>query len=232
MAISNDTVLSDEMDDVIFGSFSKKWDDAINSLSRLLDIPVAIIFRREQDNIRVVVTNQNEKNPFKKDDSIPIKGSFCNYVFEHNAKFKVPDYRKIDLDINNVATQADFISYLGFPLNWPNGELFGTICLLDDTTNYYSGATEDFLKNFSEMLNDSLHLIDLTYKVRRESDALRQEVEDTEMRTTTDFNPMCRICQQVRYNDTWINLNEFLAEHPEELIKSMPPDWCLHQCTN
>ena len=207
----------EKLDDLIFGDLTMKWSRTINSIAELLDIPVAIIFKREGDKLRIFVTNENDKNPFKKDDKIPIQGS----------KFKTHDYREIDLDINNVATQADFISYLGYPLTWPNGEYFGTVCVLDDTTNYFSGNIEMFLDDFCELLNDSLKLIDINLHQNRLIEDLQQKHDQT---SSLVENVMCRNCKQVLYKDQWIDLNTFLTEHPEELIRSISFEASVHTC--
>ena len=44
------------------------------------------------------------------------------------------------------------VSYLGFPLNFPNGEPFGTICILDRKENKYSEEHEQLLQQFKSVV--------------------------------------------------------------------------------
>ena len=38
----------------------------------------------------------------------------------------------------NPDIKLGMISYLGVPISWPDGEIFGTICVLDRQSNGYS----------------------------------------------------------------------------------------------
>jgi len=51
------------------------------------------------------------------------------------------------------------ISYLGFPLLWPSGEVFGTICVLDSKQNHFSEACERFVLQFKELVEAHLELL-------------------------------------------------------------------------
>lgn len=206
----------DKIDDLIFGKFSEKWQTMLNSLAELLEVPVALIFKKEEDRIRVVVKNDSERNPFDINDSIPIRGSFCHYVFNREDKFLVPDVNEIDLDINNVATQADFISYLGFPLYWPNGETFGTICLLDDSRNYFSATIEQFMQNFSEIINDNLKLIEVSYEMQRETREMYEQYQQFK-----GLIPICPKCKKFNIHDTWVPIENLSTEITTDMIDSI-----------
>jgi PAS domain S-box-containing protein len=43
------------------------------------------------------------------------------------------------------------ISYLGFPLIWPDGDVFGTICVLDSKENRYEKHYEELILRFKEL---------------------------------------------------------------------------------
>ena len=49
------------------------------------------------------------------------------------------------------------ISYLGFPIAWPDGRLFGTICVRDNKRNEYSVAYLKLLLHFRDMLQADLN---------------------------------------------------------------------------
>ena len=68
------------------------------------------------------------------------------------------------------------ISYLGFPLIWPDNQVFGTVCVLDNKTNTYSSEYIVLVQQFSEIIIDDLKL--LTERARRqqaEEDLLKSE---------------------------------------------------------
>ena len=51
------------------------------------------------------------------------------------------------------------VSYLGVPISWPNGKIFGTICVYDDKSNEYSEAYLKLLLHFRDMLQADLTAI-------------------------------------------------------------------------
>ncbi len=58
------------------------------------------------------------------------------------------------------------ISYLGFPILWPNGEVFGTICVLDKTENYHSDVYRDLMRQFKTLIESHLNTVELTHKLQ------------------------------------------------------------------
>jgi PAS domain-containing protein len=48
------------------------------------------------------------------------------------------------------------VSYLGFPISWPDGEIFGTICVLDNKRNEYSELYRKLLRQSRDVLQADL----------------------------------------------------------------------------
>ena len=46
---------------------------------------------------------------------------------------------------SNPDIKLGMISYLGFPITWPDGQVFGTICVLDKKENSYSELYRKFV---------------------------------------------------------------------------------------
>ena len=70
------------------------------------------------------------------------------------------------------------ISYLGVPLVWPDGSVFGTICVLDSKTRHYSSVYEQLLWQFKENIEAdfALHLQD--EELARHRDHLSELVDE------------------------------------------------------
>ena len=51
------------------------------------------------------------------------------------------------------------ISYLGFPVSWPNGQIFGTICVLDRKENSYSEPYRKFVLQCRDVLEADLRAV-------------------------------------------------------------------------
>jgi formate hydrogenlyase transcriptional activator len=60
---------------------------------------------------------------------------------------------------SNPDIKLGMISYLGFPIAWPDGQVFGTICVLDNKRNEYSEPYRKLLLQFREVLQGDLRWI-------------------------------------------------------------------------
>jgi diguanylate cyclase (GGDEF)-like protein/PAS domain S-box-containing protein len=75
---------------------------------------------------------------------------------------------------HNPDIELGMISYLGLPLRWPGGEIFGTICILDTKHNSYSGVYRDLLERFRDSIQ--LHLESI-YRNSQQAGQLQQAEE-------------------------------------------------------
>jgi PAS domain S-box-containing protein len=68
----------------------------------------------------------------------------------------VPDARENEAWKANPHVKLGMISYLGFPIGWPDGRIFGTICVRDNKRNEYSEAYLKLLLHFRDILQADL----------------------------------------------------------------------------
>jgi PAS domain S-box-containing protein len=68
----------------------------------------------------------------------------------------VPDALENEAWKANPHVRLGMISYLGVPIAWPNGRIFGTICVRDNKRNEYSEAYLKLLLHFRDMLQADL----------------------------------------------------------------------------
>jgi signal transduction histidine kinase len=60
---------------------------------------------------------------------------------------------------NNPDIKLGMISYCGLPLTWPDGRIFGTICVLDATRNDYGQLYRRLLAQFRECIQLGLQTL-------------------------------------------------------------------------
>ncbi|MDK1119574.1 MAG: GGDEF domain-containing protein, partial [Anaerolineae bacterium] len=139
-------------------------------------IPTGLIMRINKEDIEVFVSSNNDKNPYTVGDKEHLLGSglYCETVINKQAKLLVPNALKSNEWKNNPDIKLNMISYLGFPINWPDGTPFGTICVLDEKENKYSSDIEEFLGKFRNLIQMDLELVTINYQLERlaETDSL------------------------------------------------------------
>src|SRR5260370_13832458 len=57
---------------------------------------------------------------------------------------------------SNPYIKLGIVSYLGFPISWPDGEIFGTMCVLDNKRNEYSERYRKLLRQSRDVLQADL----------------------------------------------------------------------------
>ena len=134
-----------------------KWQEIVDLLAEVLHVPSALIMKVEPPNIRVFVRSEAEGNPYEKDELACLNtGLYCETVMKTRQLLLVPD-ALADQEWNaNPDIKLGMISYMGVPVAWPNGEIFGTICVLDGVPNEYNELYRKLLFQCREVLQADL----------------------------------------------------------------------------
>ena len=138
----------------------QKWQEIIDLLAEILHVPSALIMKVEHPNIRVFVSSETEGNPYERDEAASLNtGLYCETVMKTRQLLLVPD-ALVDPDWNvNPDIKLGMISYMGFPVAWPNGDIFGTICVLDSKRNEYGELYRKFLVQCRDVLQADLRAL-------------------------------------------------------------------------
>jgi formate hydrogenlyase transcriptional activator len=103
------------------------------------------------------VSSESKGNPYKQDEVSSLNtGLYCETVMKTRQSLLVPDALQEEEWKSNPDIKLGMISYLGFPIAWPDGNIFGTICVLDNKKNEYSEPYRKLLLQFREVLQEDL----------------------------------------------------------------------------
>ncbi len=138
----------------------KKWQDLIDICSRIMRIPSGLIMKLHKKQIEVFLKSDTEGNPYEAGETEQLGiGLYCETVAAKKEMLMIPDARKIEAWQDNPDIKLNMISYLGMPLLWPDREVFGTICTLDNKENHYSQDFIDLLLAFRRAIEADLELL-------------------------------------------------------------------------
>lgn len=164
------------MERVVPEKLLQEWQSIVDLVARVMNVPTGLIMRVNEDDIEVFVSSHNEKNPYKVGDKEHLQGSglYCETVINKQSKLLVPNALESAEWKNNPDIKLNMISYLGFPIYWPDGKPFGTICVLDTKKNNYSPEYEGLLEKFRDILQTHLEVIEINtqLKILSETDSL------------------------------------------------------------
>ena len=132
----------------------RKWQEFVNLLAEIMHVPSASIMRVDPPHIKVFVSSTSEGNPCE--PGALDTGPYCETVMKTGQPLLIPDALENEAWKANPHVRLGMISYLGVPIAWPDGHLFGTICVRDNKRNEYSGAFLKLLLHFRDMLQADL----------------------------------------------------------------------------
>ncbi len=154
----------------------KKWQSLVDTAARLANVPSALIMRLNKETIEVFLNSNTSGNPYQKGQQEElIYALYCETVIGTQQKLLVPDATKSHIwQHNNPDIDINMVSYLGFPINWPDGEVFGTVCFLDNKENHYNSDYENLLSQIKQHLESDLEILLLNRSLEEKNQQLQQ----------------------------------------------------------
>lgn len=123
-----------------------KWQKTMDVMARIFDVPAALIMRVLPEQIEVLVSSHTEGNPYATDEKADLNtGLYCETVMARRALLHVPHALEDAAWAHNPDVKLNMVSYLGLPLQWPDREVFGTICVLDSKKRHYQDKYVELL---------------------------------------------------------------------------------------
>jgi diguanylate cyclase (GGDEF)-like protein len=155
-----------------------KWQQLVNMMAELFDAASGVIVQYRQQTFNVVATSDNQDNFLHVNSSWPWDiQSFCRRIIESNDK----------LYVNNALSDDEWAcvppvsdgpvrSYLGYPLYWPNGSLFGSFCVIDTKATDYSEPLRKMLGQLKLIVEGELqHVENITVTKALLAEKIAQE---------------------------------------------------------
>ncbi|MDG3085452.1 EAL domain-containing protein [Vibrio hannami] len=155
------------------------WQSTLDILAEITAVPSTLIMRVHENNIEVFVSSNRENNPYNKGDteSIP-QGLYCETVIKNQQELLIPNALDDPQWDNNPDIKLGMVSYLGLPVNWPDGSVFGTMCILDNKPNHYSETYRALLDTFKNSIESQLTIIYQQAKLMRLNKELKKRVKN------------------------------------------------------
>jgi PAS domain S-box-containing protein len=118
--------------------------------ARLLAAPIALISRVEDDRL-LLMGAHGLSEPWASARELPLSHSICRHVVAGRAPLVVPDARSHPLLRDNpAALELNAVAYLGVPLLGPDGEVLGSVCVIDSTLRAWSEDDIEAITGLSE----------------------------------------------------------------------------------
>lgn len=194
-----------------------QWQNMLDLLCRLASVKSAAITRVDQPQIEAFMVSRNPDNPFYAGLQVELANHYCEAVITENDALMVPNALESERWHEAPEVAHNLISYLGFPLLLPNGEVFGTICLHDDKKNIYS-------EEIRMLMNQFKHVIEAHFEMARQTADLKKALEN--VKRLEGLLPICARCKKIRDdNGYWSAVESYIQSRSEaEFSHSICPE--------
>lgn len=194
----------------------QKWQDIVETMAKLIGVPTGLIMRIIEPDIEVFVSSKTANNPYNAGDRMHLFGSglYCETVIKTGEMLLVPNALSDEKWKNNPDIKLNMISYLGFPILLPDGQTFGTICVLDNKENRYSDIYVKLIKNFKDIIESNLELIYMNHILGEKNQKLSDFI--SEIQTLKGILRICSYCKRIQTKDeTWESLESYISKRSE-----------------
>ncbi len=192
---------------------TKNWKELLNIVAEILHVPASLIMKLHEEEIEVYLKSNNGKNPYENNEKAVLNtGLYCETVTGENRELLVPNSQDDDVWKDNPDVELGMISYLGFPVLWPDNEVFGTICVLDDKSNPYSDLYRKFLKKIKILIEKDLALLLEKNKLKQSLDDKRLLIREIHHRIKNDLNSLIAYINLQSYELNQDSISKFIKE--------------------
>ncbi len=145
----------------------EKWQELVNMMANAFDMPAGFIVRHTEDGYEVLIASDGPENPYKAGGIIPEDTNiFCRKVVKENRTLQVFDAtQQPEWQTNPEVADDGFNTYIGFPVKYPDNNVFGTICVMDFKPHPLNDKYLDVIAHFRSVVELDLVLLDELEKV-------------------------------------------------------------------
>jgi hypothetical protein len=114
-------------------NYLDKWQQLIDEMTKQFDVSAGLLMRVWPEHFEVLVASRTEGNPYTPREKANLNtGLYCETVMATQSILQIPNALADEKWKNNPDLRFNMIMYMGMPLFWPDGNIFGTICILDN----------------------------------------------------------------------------------------------------
>ncbi len=168
-----------------------KWQRIVDLIARVADVPASLVMRTHAPHHSVFVTSRSNNNPYEVGCGFTLSEKlYCYGVLKRDGELTVENATQDPEWCDNDDLEHGMSFYIGYPLKWPDGTIFGTICVLDSRRNQRAMLFREGLQEFARVIESDLSLlveIDRRTALEAELQATLDQLEQRVANRTADL---------------------------------------------
>jgi len=185
----------------------KEWQNLLDETAEILGVPAGLITRVDGKEIEILLSSETEGNPYPAayTSQYPDSGWYCEYTLKSRGLNLIPNaLQDPQWKDNSAAVELNIVSYVGMPIERPDGEQFGTVCFLDNKQNAHNDMHIRLVQQIKRMIELSLRIVLAKEEIDRR-DRLLDEL--------SKIYPICSYCKKVREETgTWVSVEKYVSD--------------------
>lgn len=185
----------------------KEWQNLLDWMAEIFAVPAGLITRVDGNEIEILLSSETEGNPYPASckTHFPDSGWYCEHTLKSKGYNLIPNAL---LDSkwkeNPAAVDLHMISYMGMPIERPDGGQFGTVCFLDNKENSHNELHIRLIHIIKRMIEMSLRIIFDNEEIAR---------QDRYLDGLSQIYPICSYCKKVREKaGDWVPVEKYLKD--------------------
>ena len=133
-----------------------RWQELVDIAAQVCNVPAALIMRTDDTIPHVVCANSNRDNPYQAGDHPPLPGTYAEAVINRQATLFIPNAAQDSHWKTHPENNYAMTAYLGIPILWPTGSVFGILSLLDAMANETLQQYQSLVVKLKELVEAQL----------------------------------------------------------------------------
>jgi hypothetical protein len=183
----------------------EEWQIVLNETAEIFGVPAGLITRVEGREIEILLSSDTEGNPYPAGckSQYPDSGWYCEYTLKRRGLNLIPNaLNDPQWQSNSAAVELNIISYMGIPIERPDGSQFGTVCFLDNRQNAHNEIHIRLVQQIKRMIELSLRIV---------IDQKKIEDRDRLIHDLSKIYPICSYCKNVREETgKWVSIETYV----------------------
>lgn len=206
---------------LLAGDILREWQSLLDMTAEILGVPAGLITRLDGSEIEILLSSTTMGNPYQAEyvTQYPDSGWYCERTLKSRQLNLIPNaLKEADWHDNPAAVSLRMISYIGLPIERPDGGEFGTVCFLDNKENAHNDLHIKLIHQVKRMIELSLRIV---------FDKAELERRDSLLGDLSKIYPICSYCKKVREKSgEWVSVEKYLRD----MTGALPTHGICPQC--
>ncbi len=197
-----------------------RWQRVVDLIADLANVPAGLIMRTLAPDHFVFVTSRTENNPYEVGRGFELQPKlYCQGVISNDGELVVEDAACDPHWVDNPDMDHGMSFYIGYPLKWPDGTLFGTICVLDRKNNRRALQFRNGLLEFCNVIEADLAMLEEVDLRKRLESTLQETLDQLEARVEKRTDALQEANGALRVLVS--QMESTRADHDEQMLRQI-----------